>query len=156
MEALRAKYAPKLQTLQERLQKAQIKVGQQQAQAQQAQLQTAMNVGAGILGALFGGGRKTTAVRSGVSGMGRAMREGQDVQAAMADADNVQQQLVALQAQVQQEIDALTLGAGAELERVDIKAKAADVSVPLVALAWFPFTKDESGKLTPAWNGATG
>lgn len=155
VEALRARYAPKLQTLQERLQKAQIKVGQQQAQAQQAQLQTAMNVGAGILGALFGGGRKTSAtstVRNGVSGMGRAMREGQDVQAAMAEADNVQQQLVALQVQVQQEIDALT--PGAELERVHIKAKSADVSVPLVALAWFPFTKDESGKLTPAWEGA--
>ena len=53
---------------------------------------------------------------------------------------------------LQQEIDALT--PGAELERVDIKAKSADVSVPLVALAWFPFTKDESGKLTPAWEGA--
>lgn len=154
VEALRAKYAPKLQTLQERLQKAQIKVGQQQAQAQQAQLQTAMNVGAGILGALFGGGRKGTAINRSVTGVGKAMREGQDVQAAMAEADSVQQQLLALQTQVQQEIDTLTLGAGAELTQVDIKAKQANVSVPLIALAWLPFTKDASGTLTPAWEGA--
>ncbi len=151
VQELRAKYAPKVAALQDRLQRAQMKVGQQQAQAQQAQLQTAVNVGAGILGALLGGGRRGVSLGGAASGVGRAMREGQDVQAAQAEVAAVQQQLAALEQEVQTQIDQLQFGAGAELQQVDIKAKASDVSVPLIALGWLPFTKDESGKLTPAW-----
>ena len=148
---LRAKYAPKVAALQDRLQRAQIKVGQQQVQAQQAQLQTAMNVGAGILGALLGGGRRGVSLGGAASGVGRAMREGGDVQAAQAEAANVQGQLAALEQQLQTEVDQLQFGAGADLTQIDIKAKASDVSVPLVALGWLPFTKDENGNLKPAW-----
>ncbi|THF85093.1 ATP-binding protein [Deinococcus sp. KSM4-11] len=156
VQALRAKYASKVATLQDRLQRAQLKVGQQQAQAQQAQLQTAMNVGAGVLGALFGGGRRTTAIRSGVSGVGRSMREGQDVQAAHAELNQVAQQLQDLQNQVQAEVDALTLRASSDLETLDVKARSTDVTVPLVALAWLPYTCAANGMLTPAWDNAEG
>ncbi|MFK7601840.1 ATP-binding protein [Deinococcus sp. SM5_A1] len=155
VQKLRAKYASKVATLQTRLERAQMKVGQQQAQAQQAQLQTAMNVGVGVLGALFGGGRRTTALRSGVSGVGRSMREGQDVQAAQAEWAQVSQQMQDLQNQVQAEVDALSGISGGELERVEIRAKAADVSIPLIALAWLPFVS-ENGALRAAWAGAEG
>lgn len=152
VQKLRAKYAAKVGALQDRLERAQLKVQHQQAQVQQAQLQAAMSVGAGVLGALFGGGRKTTALRAGVSGVGRSMREGQDVQSAQAESQQVAQQLQELQAQVQAEVDALTLGAtGGDLEQVGIKAKSTDVAVPLVALAWLPYTRDASGMLQPAW-----
>lgn len=155
VQKLRAKYASRVSTLQARLERAQRKVGQQQAQAQQAQLQTAMSVGVGVLGALFGGGRRTTALRSGVSGVGRSMREGQDVQAAQAELMQVSQQLQELQNQVQIEVDALNGISGGELERVEIRAKAADVSIPLIALAWLPFVS-ENGALRAAWAGAEG
>ncbi|MFW8625670.1 hypothetical protein [Deinococcus sp. ME38] len=128
---------------------------QQQAQAQQAGLQAAMSVGVGVLGALFGGGRKTTALRSGVSGVGRSMREGQDVQAAQTELAQVAAQLQELQAQVQAEVDALTLTASSDLVQVDVKAKSTDVTVPLVALAWLPYTRAASGLLTPAWDAPT-
>uniref|UniRef100_UPI002869816D hypothetical protein n=1 Tax=Deinococcus sp. TaxID=47478 RepID=UPI002869816D len=156
VQKLRAKYASKVATLQDRLQRAQLKVSQQQAQAQQAQLQTAMNVGAGVLGALFGGGRRTTAIRSGVSGVGRSMREGQDVQAAQTEMMQVSQQLQDLQNQVQAEVDALTISSSTDLVQMDVKAKSTDVTVPLVALAWLPYTRAANGMLTPAWDGAEG
>ncbi|GHF50191.1 Skp family chaperone for outer membrane proteins [Deinococcus metalli] len=156
VQKLRAKYASKVATLQDRLERAQLRVQQQQAQAQQAQLQTALNVGVGVLGALFGGGRRTTAIRSGVSGVGRSMREGQDVQAAQTELNQVAQQLQDVQNQVQAEVDALTLGAGGDLAKLDVKAKSTDVTVPLVALAWLPYTRSANGALTPAWDGAEG
>lgn len=156
VQKLRAKYASKVATLQDRLERAQLKVQQQQAQAQQAQLQTAMSVGAGVLGALFGGGRKTTAIRSGMSGVGRSMREGQDVQAAQTDLNQVAQQLQDLQAQVQAEVDALTVTGSSDLVQLDVKAKSTDVTVPLVALAWLPYARAANGMLTPAWEGAEG
>lgn len=155
VQKLRAKYAPKVAALQDRLARAQGKVQQQQAQAQQAGLQAAMSVGVGVLGALFGGGRKTTALRSGVSGVGRSMREGQDVQAAQTELAQVAAQLQELQTQVQAEVDALTLTASSDLVQVDVKAKSADVTVPLVALAWLPYTRAASGLLTPAWDEPT-
>lgn len=155
VQKLRAKYASKVSTLQDRLARAQLKVQQQQAQAQQAQLQTAMSVGAGVLGALFGGGRRTTAIRSGVSGVGRSMREGQDVQAAQTEMMQVSQQLQDLQNQVQTEVDALNLTASSELVQLDVKARSTDVTVPLVALAWLPYTRAASGMLTPAWDTPT-
>ena len=155
VQKLRAKYASKVSTLQDRLARAQLKVQQQQAQAQQAQLQTAMSVGAGVLGALFGGGRRTTAIRSGVSGVGRSMREGQDVQAAQTEMTQVSQQLQDLQTQVQAEVDALNLTASSDLVQLDVKAKSTDVTVPLVALAWLPYTRAASGMLTPAWDTPT-
>ncbi len=156
VQKLRGKYASKVATLQDRLQRAQLKVQQQQAQAQQAQLQTAMSVGAGVLGALFGGGRRTTAIRSGVTGVGRSMREGQDVQAAQTEMMQVSQQLQDLQNQVQAEVDALTLTASSDLVKLDVKARSTDVTVPLVALAWLPYTRAANGMLTPAWDGAEG
>lgn len=151
VQKLREKYASKATTLQDKFKKAQLKVQAQQAQAQQAQLQTAMNVGASVLGALFGGGRKNTAIKSASTGIGRSLREGGDVQAAQAELETVAAQLQALESQVQAEVDALTLSASGALEQLDIKAKSTDVSVPLIALAWLPFTKDTGGNLKPAW-----
>ena len=57
VEALRKKYAPKTATLQERLRKAQAAVEKQQEQARHAKMQTALSIGATLLGAFTG--RKT-------------------------------------------------------------------------------------------------
>lgn len=152
VQKLRKKYDSKIDKLQERLQKAELKVQQQQSQAQQAQLQTVMNVGASLLGALFGGGRKTTALNRGVSGVGRSIREGQDVQAAQADVQHLTQQLQEIEAELQAEVEEMNAAAGQiELENIQLKAKSTNINIPLVALAWLPFSKSESGMLKPAW-----
>ncbi len=154
VEALRAKYAPKLAQLQERLRKADERAGMQQAQARQAQLETAVNVGAGLLGALFGGGRRGgigSAVGRAGRSAGKAYRESQDVGAAADSADVVRVQMAELEAQAQAEAATLS-GAGPEtLTALTVKPKSTDVNVRLVALVWCPFETDASGQLQPAW-----
>ncbi len=51
---LKAKYAPKLQTLSDQVRRAEERVEREKAQAGQQKMQTALNVGATILGALMG------------------------------------------------------------------------------------------------------
>jgi hypothetical protein len=83
VERLRQKYAPRIASLQERLRRAESTVDNEQTQARQQQLQTAISFGATLLGAFMGRkaasissiGRATTAAR----GVGRAMKEQQDV-----------------------------------------------------------------------------
>lgn len=158
VEKLRAKYAPKVATLEDRMRRAEARAAQQQVQARQAQLETAMSVGASVLGALFGGGRRSgvgsiargagTAVRS----AGRAYREHQDIGAAADSVEAVQGQLADLQAQAEAEMNSLiAASAGETLVPVPVRPKSTDINVQLVALAWCPFVRDASGRLQPAW-----
>src|SRR5262249_8127833 len=84
--ALRAKYAAKLDAISGQEQRATDRVAREKAQATQQTVQTAISVGATVLGALFGRkalsvgniGRATTAAR----GVGRTLKEQQDVSGA--------------------------------------------------------------------------
>ncbi|BAI60504.1 conserved hypothetical protein [Methanocella paludicola SANAE] len=158
VEALRKKYGPKIATLQERLRKAQANVEKQQSQARQAQMNTALSVGATILGAFTGRKALSTGTISRASTAagraGRAMEEGKDVERAGETAEAVQQQLNDLQAQFKEEANALAekIDPMTEaLEAISVKPKKADISVQLVALAWAPYWVDAQGGLTPAW-----
>jgi hypothetical protein len=60
----------------------------------------------------------------------------------------------ALSAELEKEIAVLHTAFDAqaeELSEVVIRAKVADIHVPLVALAWMPYAKGEDGRLQPAW-----
>jgi hypothetical protein len=111
VETLRRKYAPKLATLQDRVARAEDKVQREQAQLSQQKMNTAVAVGAGILGALFGRkaisagtiGRVGTAARS----AGRIGRESQDVARADESLETVRQRHADLQAESEAEIAAL-------------------------------------------------
>ena len=109
VDALRKKYATKVQALQERIRVANERVAREKAQASSAKWSTAISFGASILGALFGGrktlsagniGRATTAAR----GVGRAQKESADVGLAEESVEAVQQRLKDLQAQVEAEV----------------------------------------------------
>jgi Helicase HerA, central domain len=147
-EEIKASYQNKLNALEERLRKAQAAQDTQAAQAKQAQLETVVNVGMGILGALLGGGRKTNVVSKAATAMktaGKAYREGQDVSRA---ADTVE----AVQAQLTELLDAVNgVDVNEQLEQISVKPKATDVSLQLFALAWTPYSRDEKGRLNPAW-----
>jgi hypothetical protein len=83
VEALRAKYAPKIATMQERIRRAQQAVDRETTQASQAKIQTAISIGTTLLGAFLGRkavsrstlGTATTAMR----GVGRSMKELEDI-----------------------------------------------------------------------------
>jgi len=152
VEALRRKVAPKLATLQDRVARAEDKVQREQAQLSQQKINTAVSVGAGILGALFGRkavsvgtiGRASSAARS----ASRIGRESQDVARADESLEVVRQRLADLQAQSESEIAALAAsfeGEAVALREVSVTPRKSDISVGQVALVWAPFRKDDDG-----------
>jgi hypothetical protein len=152
VEALRRKVAPKLATLQDRVARAEDKVQREQAQLSQQKMNTAVSVGAGILGALFGRkavsvstiGRASSAARS----ASRIGRESQDVARADESLDVVRQRLADLQAESENEIAALAAsfeGEAVALRKVSVTPRKSDIAVGQVALVWAPFRKDGDG-----------
>jgi Helicase HerA, central domain len=154
-DKLRQKYAPKLQTLQDRLARAQANQEQQAAQARQKGLETAVNIGMGVLGALLGGGRRTGSVVSAASravkSAGRTYNEAQDIGRAADTVEGVQTQIAALNQQLEDELVALETVTDEQFEEVRIKPKTTDVNLELVALAWVPYTRNDKGVLNPAF-----
>ncbi len=142
---LEQRYAPRLAALRERVHRAEGRVTREQAQLGQKRLETAISVGATVLGALFGRkavsagtlGRATTAAR----GVGRAAREQGDVEAAEREVAQQRSELETLEREVEQATAALRTGVeagGPPLERVDLRPRRAEIEIVRVALAWCP------------------
>jgi hypothetical protein len=145
VEKLRQKYAPKLQTLNDRLFRAQQALEREKQQAQSQTLSSVLSIGTSLLGAFMGRktisatniGRIGTAARS----AGRIGKERGDVGRATESVELLQQQIADLEAQFQREVDALsalTDPATEALDPVVIKPKKSNISVQLVALGWLP------------------
>jgi len=158
LDALRKKYASKFTTLQERIRRAQQAVEREQAQARQAGLQTAVNVGSTLLGALMGRkavsattvGKAATAAKS----MGRASQQREDIARAEETVEALQKQLADLQAQFDTEAHTLAEKMeqlATQVDHVTIKPRKTDISVQLVSLVWVPHWQDEGGGLLAAW-----
>jgi hypothetical protein len=158
VDALRKKYASKMTTLQERIRKAEQAVEREEAQARQAGLQTAVNVGSTLLGALLGRkavsastvGKAATTAKS----LGRASQQREDIARAEETVEALQKQLTDLQAEFDAEtakiaasIDPMT----EELSPVIVKPRKTDITVQLVSLVWMPHWQDEAEGLIPAW-----
>jgi hypothetical protein len=157
-EKLRKKYAPKVAALEDRIRRAQQTVDREAEQAKQQKLQTAISFGATLLSAFLGRkavsgtsmGKATTAVR----GLGRSMKESQDVGRASENVAALTQQLAALETEFKAEVDALA-GRGnpqeEALETVTVRPKKSDITIRLVGLSWAPFWMDPQKGQTPAW-----
>jgi hypothetical protein len=157
VEQLRRKYAPKLATMQDRIRRAQQAVEREGAQASNATLQTAISFGTTLLGAFLGRkavsastlGRATTAAR----GIGRSAKEHQDIGRAQETVETLQAQFAEMEAELQAATSALEAKIDAQNEQLatlTIKPKKTNISVELVALAWAPFWRADSGE-TSAW-----
>jgi hypothetical protein len=144
LESLRAKYATKIARVAEKKRKAEETVGREQQQATQQRLQTVVSMGATVFGALMGRravslstlGRATTAAR----GVSRSMKETQDVATAQQRLLEAQQEEAALNAEIEQQVTALSGQAPGAIatETIEIKPKRGGVEVQIVALAWQP------------------
>ena len=144
VEQVRKKYAGKRATLAERLRRAEAAVGREQEQASQQKTQTAVSLGATVLGAILGRkaastgtlGRATTTVR----GVGRSMKEAADVKRAAETVTAVRAQLQALDDEVAAEIAGIAANfeQTAALERLEVAPKRGSVDVHFVALGWMP------------------
>jgi hypothetical protein len=144
VDAVRAKYAAKRESLAEKVRRAETAVEREQQQASQHKTQTMLSAGAAMIGALLGKktlsasnlGRATTAAR----GMGRTMKETEDVKRAAAQVETLRQQLSDFDETVKaatQDV-ASKYDAPIELETVTLAPKRGQIAVQFVALGWDP------------------
>jgi len=140
VEALRAKMAPKLATLEERRRKAEARVEKEKAQAQAATVDTAISFGTTLFSALFGGrGSAVTKAASSARSATRTVRERGDIASAQDDLEAVEQAKAALAAEVEEgatEIAARFAPEAVVVETLRIAPRKADTLVERVALAW--------------------
>jgi hypothetical protein len=158
VEDLRRKYAVKIAAAEERLRRTRQAVDRESQQAQAHTLQTAISFGTTLLGALMGRkavsastlGRATTAAR----GVGRTIKESQDIDRAKDTVEAVAQQLQRLEEELRAEIaeaETRVNPASEPLERLIVKPRKTNIEVRLVALVWAPGTAGVDGTLSPAW-----
>lgn len=154
VEALRAKLAPKLALLEERRRKREQALEVQQEQATGSKVSTALSFGSALLSAFLGGklrsagnvGRATSAAR----GVGRSMKESSDVERAAADLASVDEQLRALQEQLEGDVAGLIAEfdpARDALARLTLKPKKSGIAVRAVVLAWAPHDAESGAPL---------
>jgi hypothetical protein len=158
VEKLRKQYAPKLARMQERLRKAQVRVEREKAQYGQQKVQTAVSVGATLIGAIFGRktlstgtiGRATTSMR----GAGRVAREKQDIARAQREVQVVHDKLIALEEDFQAEIADLKMELKPEdliLDQLMVRPRKTDIVISRFALVWMPWKVNQGGFAEPAF-----
>jgi len=156
-DALRAKYAPRFTTLQDRLRRAQQAVDVQKAQARDAKVSTAVSFGSAVLGAVLG--RKTLSAgnisKAGTAarGVSRTARESADVGRAIESVEAVRARITELEQQFQADLDAIHAAVDPHtepLEQLTIRPKKTGIKVRVLTLAWVPHWAQPNGAVTPA------
>lgn len=153
---LRTRYTPKLARLQDRLRRAQVRVTKETSQYSQQKMQTAISLGATILGGLFGRklgstgnvGRATTTMR----GVGRSMREKEDIDRAMREVKLVQERLHQLETEFEEEMAKVKesyIPEELELTEVLIRPRKSDIFISPLSLAWSPWKVGIDGTAEP-------
>ncbi len=144
-ETLRARYAARLAALEEKKRRGEQAVAREKEEATSSGIQTAISVGATVLGALLGRkavsatniGRATTAAR----GAGRTMKQAGDIGRAKENVAAIDAQIADLETELQTELDqraAATDPLKEKLESLPLRPKKSDIAVKVVALAWAP------------------
>jgi hypothetical protein len=155
--SLRKRYAAKLDAFTAREQRAAERVTREQAQVTQQTVQTAISVGATLLGAFLGRkaissatlGRASTAAR----GIGRTLKEREDVGGANESLESVRAQRAEVEAELQSEIEQLTAANDpdrAAIETASVRPRKSDIAVEGVSLAWVPYWVGDGGSSRPA------
>jgi hypothetical protein len=156
---LRTKLAPKVQQLSDQIRRAEERREREKSELTQQRMQTAVNIGTTILGALFGRktlsasnvGRAGSAARSAA----RMGRESGDVARAEESIEVLKQRLADLEKEAQTaaasldaQFDAMTV----PLRQVEVPARKSDIAVGEVALVWTPWRKGADGFPAPAYD----
>ena len=157
VEALRLDYEKKIAALESRLLRAEDRLEREKAQARRQKLDTAISLGATVLGAFMG--RKTglsTVSRAGTAmrSAGRTIKESSDVGRAEQEYETIKEQLDALQQELQQKVDALpekTDGSDLQLETATVRPTKTQIMPQLVTFVWAPFIRQSNGAMTPAF-----
>lgn len=143
LDKLRRKWETKLSAARERVRRAEARVSSERQDVQQSTMQTTVSFGATILGAVLGRrggglgtlGRATTAAR----GVGRSMRERQQVERAEETLAAERDALASVEAQAEADLNAAVAGADIApeaLEKMAMRPRRGGTTVDLVAVVW--------------------
>ena len=149
---MQAKYAPKMTALTERIRRAEQRVDREHEQYRAEQTQTAISIGATILGTLFGR-RSRSGATTAMRGAGRAAQQKADVDRAREDVASLRAQLQTLEAELREELARIAADSetmGSDVEELAIAPRKSDISVDRVALAWVPCRQDAEGRIVDA------
>lgn len=159
VEKLKAKYAPKLAALEERIRKAEQRKEKEAAQASAQTFQTALQFGSSILGAMFGRklasttnvSRAATTFRS----ASRTAQQRQDVTQAQENIEVLHKQYADLDAEFHAEAQKIQDGLGPDalvFDEVLVRPKKTDISITRLALVWTPWIITSDGIASPGWD----
>ncbi len=140
---LRARHAPAIEALQERLRRAEAKTERERSQYEGQRTQAVVSIGATVLGALFGRkltsvgniGRATTAAR----GASRAARERQDIAAAEENEHAIRDKFAELEQEIEAAVATISTlpdPSSIELERKTVPPRKSDIQIASLELLW--------------------
>ena len=144
VSALRQKYTPKLNLLEERIRKAQQDIQKEEEQSSAAKVQTGLSIASGILGAFLGRGfNKSTvgAVGSAARSFGKASKESSDVARAQENLHAAEEQKAEIEQQLQEEVANMQMKfdtLNEPLETINIAPKKTNITVKFFSLCWRP------------------
>lgn len=158
LEQLRAKYAPKILALEDKIRRAEQVVERESSKARSAGYTSMIKFGTTVLGAMVGRKKLSSAtinkagaamrdVGNTIKESGDAARAQETVESLKRQYEELQTQFEAESKQVHQKTNPLT----ETLETVSLKPKKSNITPKLVVLAWVPFLVGAAGETTPAW-----
>ncbi len=143
IEKLQTRYKKKINTFENRLERAFTKLEKEEADVSAKTTDTILAVGLGIFGALFGKKTlSTTNMRKGASAIksgGRVLKERGDVKAVNSVISKIESDIIAIQEELEDKINLLDekfLLDNYEIEPLQIKPRKMDIHVKKVVLLW--------------------
>lgn len=145
IKKLQEAYGKKIDRVLKQLQREKERLYQQKEQVTMQKTRTFIDIGTGILGALFG--RRVTRggidkIGTSVKGYGRMQKEKEDVVRAQAKVDEVERKLEKLRDELEIEMEQFpesTDPSELELERVEIRPRKSDITIEKIFLVWKVF-----------------
>jgi hypothetical protein len=158
VEKLRRKYATKMKTLADKIQRAEQKIQREKSQQSSKTVSAAVTFGTSILGALMG--RKPLSAAN-MSRAGSVIRSASSAAGEVADVKRAEEQYESL-VQEQQELESLVNVESRQitdqfdpavmpLTALEITPRKADTIVDQVALLWLPWIETDSGTMERAF-----
>ncbi|RPI01309.1 MAG: DUF87 domain-containing protein [Calditrichaeota bacterium] len=157
-EKLQAEFEKKIMALQMKQDRVEDRLEREKQQARQQTFNTAISVGATVLGAFLG--RKiisrssVSKASSAVRQAGRTMKESGDVRRVEDETRTLQAQIEELEAELQDKLNALPGSQGGndlELTTLSVSPNKSLIVIQLLNFVWAPMIQDDQGRSAPAF-----
>jgi len=145
LEEMKKKYVSKIQTLENKKQRAEQAIEKQNTKASQKKMDAFVSAGTAILGTIFG--RKTISstsfsrIGTAVKTTSRAMKSEEGIEQAQEILKSVDEQLEEVRLELEQQLEEISSRYDAikeTIEEVEIRTTSQNITVHLVGLAWVP------------------